>query len=88
MAFVIWAVLCVVCGWGIFADACCWGRVKNIKQPILRKATRFGLDLLLLAIVASPLYYEFPNYGASEVVTFEGDQVTERPFGAFAWEFG
>ncbi|OGM94098.1 hypothetical protein A2524_04220 [Candidatus Wolfebacteria bacterium RIFOXYD12_FULL_48_21] len=88
MAFVIWAVLCVVCGWVIFADACCLGRVENIKHPVLKRVADIGLLLAFLAIVASPLYYEFPNYGSSKVVTFKDDRVTERPFGAFVWEFG
>jgi len=88
MAFVIWAVLCVVCGWVIFADACCLGRVRSIKHPVLKRVADIGLLLVFLTIVASPLYYEFPNYGFSKVVTFKDDRVTERPFGVFAWEFG
>jgi len=59
-----------------------------MKNSVDASYSRVALAFAFLAIIASPLYYEFPNYGVSKAVTFEGDQVTERPFGAFVWEFG
>lgn len=88
MAFTIWFVLCVVCGWVIFADACCWRFTYRIKHFAYRRMAGCGLGFAFLAIAISPLYYEFPNYWFSKVVTFEGDRVIEHPFGTFAGEFG
>ena len=42
----------------------------------------------IMAAWLSPLYYEFPNYGQSHVVSFEDGAAVEHPFGAFCWEFG
>ena len=58
-----------------------------MQQP-KRMWCEIGIITVALIIIASPLYYEFPNYGMSKVVTFDGDKVIEHPFGTFAWEFG
>lgn len=47
-----------------------------------------GVSIFLGAVIItpallSPLYYEFPNLGTSQVVTFEGDKIVYHPWGTF-----
>lgn len=86
MAFIIWVVLCVGSGWLIFGPL--WPTKSwDMSDEHLSIGYRLSLILLFITTVASPLYYEYPNYGLSKVVTFDGDKVIEHPFGTFVSEF-
>ena len=86
MALIIWLVLFIV-GYLGFLKAFSFV-LTRFERPASRLAATIVITIPLAVAFASPLYYEFPNYGFSKVVTFDGDCATERELGAFAWEFG
>jgi len=77
MAIVFWLVisLCVGFFWSIV-----WDKAKKI-------GTKWAVTVVSVIIILSPLYYEFPALGYSQVITFnEDNSVNYHPFGTFCLE--
>lgn len=85
MALIIWFILCFCSGHIIFGHL--WPKSWAKSNKHLGIGHRVLLIFLFIATVLSPLYYEFPNLWFSKVVTFDGDEVIEHPFGIFVLEF-
>ncbi len=43
---------------------------------------------LFLIVLLSPIYYEYPNYGLSEVITLEHGRVVKHTYGTVCFEWG
>ena len=57
---------------------------KNLR---LKKFISHLPMIVFLALIASPLYYEFPNTGFSRIATFEDDgSIKYHPYGMFSFE--
>lgn len=60
---------------------------RRERNTLIRAIYLIFIAIWWIAAIGSPLYFEYPNYGISRVITFDGNRAVERPFGAFAWEF-
>lgn len=91
MSFILWLVFSfiglVVALWisSLIKKPVCerWKRRfhHSLDDNIVFLATAF---FVVTPVLLSPLYYEFPNWGSSQVVTFDGDKITHHPWGVFS----
>lgn len=66
-----------------------WIAARTFLHPAKPRWVIISAQIVFFLALFSPLYYEFPGgQGSSSVVAFHGREVTPRPFGMFAWEFG
>jgi len=55
--------------------------------PLERRFSMAKTVTATTVLLLSPLYYEFPGYPLTSVVSFEGQKVLRHPFGKFHWEW-